>query len=442
MTVGLQISDETTTVDLNDGSYLEVMEFDPGSGDVSAENIDGYIKLYINGTKSQVQAEVAAIQKILQAAVDFSGVTGGGALYSSLNKTVYLKYRTDGTETYYRSELVKVSYSITPETIEILNFDCGGVFYNIDFTRKNWWEGAETQVQLSTTTTSATTNAVTVYNPYNGSGNVENYAQIDSAQVTGDLPTPTRIEMTNTYADASLLQFVWIGQNYTNPTTLNTILPIAGSTSSETIIVPSGVETTLANWTLEDALISAAAGRYYKFMPAFTTGLLGNQNYRYRIKFTAGILFWQSSYTKLDSSYDIGIRDLFTVAIPPALAGLASLEGFDLALSVYQETGFTRAITIDYAQLLPVDGYQYVYSRGTAQNERIVLDGFDKMNYQDNGSGLLKLPYITTGGMPIMLQPGRTQRLYFMQHTNVGSGHYVAETLAVKVYIRPRRLTV
>lgn len=441
MTVGLQLTDGVSTVDLNDGAYNSIIELDIGSGDVSAQTVSGSVRIFIDGTKAQIQGEIAAIQKLLQEAVDYSGQGQGNALHSSKDQPVYINYRTDSSENYYRSQLFKASWAIDPGSIEVLNFDCGGIVFIIDFERWNWWEGAEVQVQLSTLTQAATTNAVTVYNPYNGSGNVENWVQIDSAQCTGDAPAATRIEMTNTYSGSDL-QYVWIGQNFVNPLSFPTILPLGTPSTAVNITVPSGAETSLANWTLSDAMISAAAGRYFKFMPAFKTGLLGNNNYRYRIKFTDSLLFWMSSYVKLDASIDVGIRDMFTIAIPPALAGLANLKGFDLEFTVYQETGSTGVISIDYAHLMPVDGYMYVFSRSTAQNERIVLDGFSRIAYQDNGSGLIRQPYINTSAGPIMLQADRTQRIYFAQHTNVGSSFANDETLEIKIYTRPRRLSI
>lgn len=238
MTVGLQLTDGVSTVDLNDGSYISVMELDLGSGDVSAVSLQGSVKLWIDGTKAQVQGELAEIQKLLQEALDYSGKGLGATLHSSRNQPVYLNYRTDSGESYYRSELIKVSFSMPPESLHTLNFDCGGIEYDIDFERYNWWEGPETQVQLSTLTQAATTNAVTVYNPYNGSGGVENWVQIDSSQCTGDVPAATRIEMTNTYGAANSLQYVWIGQNYVNPTTFPTILPLGTYSSPANITVP------------------------------------------------------------------------------------------------------------------------------------------------------------------------------------------------------------
>ena len=70
MTIGLQITDGTVTVDLNDGSYFEVMDLDCGYGDISALTVGGSVHCYINGTKAQIQTELAALQKLLQQAID------------------------------------------------------------------------------------------------------------------------------------------------------------------------------------------------------------------------------------------------------------------------------------------------------------------------------------------------------------------------------------
>ena len=165
MTVGFQITDGTTTLDLNDGTYFEVETLDLGYGGVSAESVEGSVTLYMDTTKANIQTEITALEKLLQQAIDYSGFGEGGALVTSLDKPVYFNYRTDGTESYYRTLILRLNYRIVDSSIEALNNGCPGFEYIVDFERANWWEGPEAQLSLSTALETATTNAVTVYNP-------------------------------------------------------------------------------------------------------------------------------------------------------------------------------------------------------------------------------------------------------------------------------------
>lgn len=527
MTIGLQITDGTTTIDLNDGSYFEIMELDLGYGGISAIEVTGSVRLYINGTKAQIQTELAALQKILQAAMEYQGTGEGGALYSSLDAVIYIQYRTDGTEAYYRSPIIRATTSVEPGSMETLNFDCGGIEYVIDFERKNWWEGAEAQIQLATALVNATTNAVTVYNPAvsytaatiafvsatkkitdsanglanfqtgttlwvsnsgsnNGvytiatggvageivvvealadegaSANVQlvgetaNYTDIAAGAVGGDMPSATRLEILNTYNYANGIQILWIGQNFKNPLTFPHLLEAESATgTSDTLgmasggyyvdsTVGSGAEVDLLDWTISGTILSAAAGRWFKALIKFQASTNVNSfKFRLQIEYN-GAVIWKGPQVSPDATRDLAILDILTFQLPPSLAGLSNLAEMHLVLTAYQNSGVNLTLGIDFIQLTPVDGYRELYGAGGAAeyNRRIVDDGIIPALYEDDGSGSGKTPNWVGYSTPIMLQPGRAQRLYFLNHTQGGGISRIQHTTAVKLYYRPRRLSI
>lgn len=456
MTIGLQITNGTTTVDLNDGAYFEIMELDLGFGDVSALTVQGSIRLYVNGTKTQVQTEYASLSKLLQQAVEYSGTGQGAALYSSLDEVVYLNYRTDSTEAYYRSPIVRANLQIESGSFEVLNFDCGGIEVLIDFERRNWWEGAEAQVPLSTTATARTTNAVELYNPWNAAASrYQHFVHIDYADVAGDLPGATRLEITNTKNDAAGIRWIWIGQNFTRPDDFISVLeaenaffvtPLVSVLSSGGLYTKTTInnnsEMDVLTWQLTANDLSFAAGRWYKALLRFELGGMSAVTGKFRIQLEYnGAAIWKSPLVAPDSNYDMYMRDLITFQFPPSLAGETNLSALDLVLTCYQNSGIAQEVWIDCMILLPVDGYRMLEAWEMEYNRRIVDDGITPIVYEDNGSGAGKIPIIGYS-TPIMLQPNRTQRLYFVSSNNFGGLTKIDQTLSVKLYYRPRRLSI
>jgi hypothetical protein len=218
----------------------------------------------------------------------------------------------------------------------------------------------------------------------------------------------------------------------------------ASGGSIGSLAVATGTETDIATWTLTAASINAMSGRYVKFIIGFLEDYPYFENFRYRIKLLSGTeVIWQSSQVQIDTGVSMAIRDLLTFALPPGLAGLTNLATIDLTLTGYQETGANVNSWIDWVQLTPVDGFAFVRTKGIATNNRIVLDGINDVYYSDTpASSNTTLSYVYKTSIPIMLQPGRVQRLYFLQHTDFADEYYTWQKLGVKVFYRPRRLSI
>jgi hypothetical protein len=153
------------------------------------------------------------------------------------------------------------------------------------------------------------------------------------------------------------------------------------------------------------------------------------------------ITLWQSPRAAVDTNYAYAVRDMFTFQLPPWLPGLGGLDGVELVLTGYQESGSVIDMPFDFASLIPVDGWRHLESigYGCAHESRIVDDGIDERLYRDAGDGTGRVGVFVGYGSPIMLHPGKDQRLYFLQQANVANVAEIIRSLSVKLYHRPRR---
>ena len=69
MAIGVWLGSHATGADvsLSDASYVEVLEFDMGYGDVSEKEATGTLRLRIRGTKAQVVGDIGDFMSFLDA---------------------------------------------------------------------------------------------------------------------------------------------------------------------------------------------------------------------------------------------------------------------------------------------------------------------------------------------------------------------------------------
>jgi len=330
--------------------------------------------------------------------------------------------------------------------------------------RAAWWEGQEDQAPLTNRNGTANTNGLTVHNHYDGGH--DNFVDIDATDVAGDLNAATRLELTNNFATNRLYD-VWIGQNWTTPSSFSHILEgesaSGGSSPADSnssggyyrsnTLSGSG-EITLYTWSLDSNYLSACRGRFFKMLARFWDGnatFLSNL-WRCRFKFQViyqATVIWESGWTSINPSRYTLIRDLATMKMPPWLPYETGLSGVSLALVGSQDAGpFVAGLDLtaglDFLQVTPVDGWRYLTCAGygVAQNGRIIDDGINSVVYADDGSGDDKLGILVPYAAPIVLKPAAAQRLYFLAHSNLANTAEILRTMSVKLFYRPRRMNV
>ena len=377
---------------------------------------------------------------------------------------VYLTFTEASGGTAYRSELKQ---AVTPwdlSTLDYPHWTGDTQFATMSWERANYWEGPEAQLALTNPNGTANTSGLRVYNCNDGTVvdstyYQHNYVDVAGTAIAGELPSPTRLEMTNLHTETGdyKLAYLWIGQNWTNPSTFTHYYEFVAGTAVadgdmgggyfQQIGLNSGSEADIDTWTISAAQMAAAAGKYYKFIiHTWTAAPIVHTSLRYRVRLEYNSWpIWESGYLSLDSSFGTSIRDLLAFKLPPWLNGLSNLGALDLVLRGYQASGVHKTVHLDYMQLLPLDGFRYIQAISTAgagTNERIVDDGIERYTYQDDGSGSDKRGFYATTGRAIHLYPGKNQRLYFMMHSTLLNESKVSRKISVKLYYRPRRLSL
>ncbi|MFP4344257.1 MAG: hypothetical protein ACLFU8_06165 [Anaerolineales bacterium] len=470
----LRITDGTTTVNLTGGSdgIYGGAEYVPRTPDVSemeftAEALrDGGELIQAtrrNVVESLLLVLTGASRSALESTLhDLERLLEGAARYQErkVGARVYVEYRKADSGDVYRSEILRGSVQPSEETAGEAYFAAGAIQVTVAWKRRFYWEGPESELSLTNAHGSGVS-GITVYNHYD-SGN-ENFVAIDGDDVDGVLPAGCRLVIMNTYNDTSRLGDVIIAHNiFSYPTTLDHVLEgedadyVAGGASAapaspdvstysagqyQPVSWTGDTLTQAIRWQLSAALLSACAGGWFRLWGRFTTSPSGTK-ITPRITFPSGTpltVVAEAAEVTLGSGT---LQDLGVLQIPPWLPAETDLQQVDLTLYA-RETG-GGSFNLDFLQLTPLDGYRYLYPRGygSSYERQIVDDSIHNVLYTENyPSGGVKTGHYLGRGNRILLWPGRDQRLYFLA-TNWTGGAEVLRTLGIRVYYRPRRLTL
>lgn len=448
--MNLRITDGTTTILLSgsDGTYTASygVSYIPstGAGGTMTEQIDWIL----SGTVANIRSAVNVVERLLNDARRRRETQQGAR--------VWLEYRPVGTDDYYRSELFdgRVVWSSEPGERMITQGTSARVRVAVLVERAPWWEGAETELQLSTSNASAATGGQTIYNHDDSGTGHDNWVQIASTQVAGVLPAPVRVELTNTVGSSQSYRKLFAAVNaYGTPASFTHILEAENASGGGTptvdancsggnylaIALGTGVSVSLA-WTISAAQLGYALGRYFRVLARFQD-TIGNATVRMAVYDSAGSTLLYAGETFVFGAADAYgiVKDLGTVPLPPG-GYISSYTAIVLRLEI---TGPMIA-ELDFLQLTPLDAYRYIdlFGAAVANNAAIIDDGLEGITYVRTSSAAAGLA--SPRGEPLLVFPGKTQRLIFL-HETVASGNPaspITNTMSVRVYYRPRRPTV
>ncbi len=447
MSQQLYIEFNSQTVDFQAGGYILLDGFYPEAAtDPNKPVTDRATVLVVGSSLTDLENKIRAVNRALDWARTHPRAADGAWLYYAVSEDLdaWRALITDG--------VVMLDGSLGNKIREFK----ARITVVIEHTP--YWDGPEAQIPLSNANGLGNTSGLPVYNCNDGSGSAPtkrvNYADVDGADVGGDLPGPTRLEILNTYASGNLYD-VWIGQNVTDPTHLNPILEGEAASGGNSIsnsgssggsyrkfdLYP-GAETEMFTWTLSSTVTNACQGAFYKFLLRFASGAAYLPYVRFQLKLKWNLTtIWQSGQVIPDNDRAICIRDLFTARIPPWLIGQSGLDEVDLVLTGQQSAGYTMSLGLDFMQITPADGFRHVMFNGygAPQNYRIVDDGINELLYVDAGDGSAKAGVLVGYQAPIRLHPGIDQRLYFLMHSNAANQAEIARRISVKLFHSPRR---
>lgn len=323
----------------------------------------------------------------------------------------------------------------------------------IYWTRRFYWEGAE--AELSLTNGNGTGTGGIIVNNCNDATR-DNWIDINGVDVEGVIPAACRIEIENTYNNIRRLYNLYIGHNvWSNPASMSSILEGENADAGGSSVVAAtcsggyyqsvtsvGETQALAlRWELSTAMLNAFAGGWFRLLGRIISTST-NTKLQAKVTFPSGTPLTpvaEAAEVTLGSNY---IQDLGVLQLPPWLRGETGLYPVDLTLYARREGG-SGSFSLDFIQLTPLDSYRVLTPRGygAAYGVTVVDDGIMNSLYTTGWDISYKTGHYMYRGEPIMLWPARDQRLYILGTSDVGSSA-VERTYSVRVYYRPRRLTL
>lgn len=517
---GLRFTDGTTTVTVSDGTTGWLVKYEAKNKRASDPEVTEQATTLLIGGISAVRTTVESLNKLFQQA-ETRRNTGVGT-------RVFVERLTEASGSWWRSELVEAL-----PVLEASGMDWGlvqGKFeVSLIFTRKNWWEGAETQISLSNPCVeAATTSAVRVnfprmyvaaaylisfdsatkrisaagigleyfltgqtikvfgstsndgtytiadggnatYITVNESlvtesagtatkyilGARSNYVDVDASSVLGDLPAPTKLEITTDYGGAYYSDLVIAGLNTSNPANMYTLLEAEDRSSGGTIStdytgtsygqytahsVSAGTEADLLKFSLATHY---GAGSYFLPILRFKTFA----DIFYAIKIMSGTAtLYQSAWQRIEDYSETTklVGTLKPVRFPPRAEMLvsSSTNQFDFYLVAKNASGSSATIHMDYIGLIPLDSHvQMKRLTNGVQIDKWIANAIEHEFYTIDGATYDVNLMVYGNG--IYLKPGVAQRLVFeiMDFTS-GEIHNVSRYHTIKLYYRPRKLTL
>jgi hypothetical protein len=441
--ISLSLTDGTTTVSLSGTAPVLGATFWPQTSQYRNgewQNVTEDAEVNLRGTAATIRSTVASIEMLLQAAIRRQETGVGDKVYVTFAPL---------SETAYRSEVFdgRVVWSTDPG-LRRLGDTNPTVRIDVIWTRAPGWDGAETQASVSANAQAASTSARTITNnAANG-----NWIQAAADQVTGDMPTPCRLELTNTTGSAQAYRKLFINVNaFSDPANLVHYLQaeaaVSGGSSSADATCSGGnkwsvtlsTTPTTYQWTLPAADMQRTKGRRAR-ITARVVSIAGATYVRPKILDGAGAqVLWTGDELYLGSLTDTVLLDLGIVPLPPGGYG-TPYAAHRLGLEMRSSGAPTDVF--DVLQLTMLDSYRYVdlNSISVANGATLQLDSIEGLNYISSSSVWTALA--TSFGGPMMLYPGQLQRIHVLYEIAATAGVPITGTFGAKLFYRPRRLTV
>lgn len=460
----LNITYGSTTIQLNAGVYA-LLEYVPGTPEINEITVESAFRdggerplaayrnvsevarvaILANGSASTLQSAKQAIELALAQARRYQ--------QRKLGDRVYVEYQPDGYTQAYRSELLGGRVELADDATG-WQWPDRNIEIRIGWLRRFDWSGPEAQIPLTNGNGTNNTSGLTVLNHDDGGAGDDNTVQIAAGDVSGELASPLRLEITNNYNSATRAYNLYIAHNVLSaPASLAHMLEAedgTGGTTTADATCSNGnrkdfswsvtTEQELENWTLDTPLLNACGGNYFRMLARFINMSYSDMWLRWRIKFSLTTI-WEGPQFLLAAN--ASIQDLGVLQLPPYLVGSGDLYPLTLALYAQRQQAGTHTLSLDFVQLSALDGWRKLSPRGygLSYNTRLVDDGIDGYLYTDGWAPGGKTGHYVGSGERIAVIPNKTQRLYFLHDTDTGSAP-IARTLSVKAYYRPRRLTI
>lgn len=361
---------------------------------------------------------------------------------TGMGPRVYLQAQLDDEADTWRSEILSGRLALD-NPIQQLNIP--PVMATLTITRRYFWEGPETQLDLASSEDGTPAGVVDVYNDDDATPAATNWIRIALADVAGVLPAPVKLRVKNDSGSSlSWREFYLATWRSAGTTPDDPFLLGSEAADGATFAWSTTSEEVAWRWTptiLTDARLGALAGRYYRVLAALASGSETDVYLRATVEvYVSGLPVVQYTGGRVFYSGD-GLVDLGVVPLPPG--GYDPL-GSDVALriSAQKPAGGSSSMTLDFVQLTPAgDGrFQRIVQVGFAAPDQsaVVLDGIEGQYYYDDAGAHRAI--LRPRGVPLLIWPGSTNfiRLLFRE----ADGFHAGRRMEVSAWYRPRRLSV
>lgn len=365
----------------------------------------------------------------------------------------YVKFQTDGGSKIWRSEITdgRVKYDKKAMDAEWIT---KMVTVYVIWTRRAFWEeNSETELELSNINQAVpATGGVQVDNHDDAAE--DNYVDIAAAQVVGVLPSPARITMKNDTGGALGYRDFYIGHSVYEPSNFTHVIEGESFTGLSNQVDANssagnfgrdalGSSYSSYNIDITGAQLDYAAGRYFRVLGRLATGLQFADVYvKLYIRYSS-TLIWEGDAVNVipNAAAGMDLMDLGIIQLPPALAGRTGFATLNLRMDAKCASGGN--FDLDFIQLTPLDSYQHLQqtaSYSLDNNAYVVDDGIYDDSYAIDTAGDLYPLYVPHGDH-IYLHPDKAQRVIFLIQRSNGDVT-IADTIDVRVYYRPRVITI
>lgn len=437
MAILFYFSDGTTTATIS--SYVLAPNSDGGYGytinaSSDGSNVEDNVRIAVSG-QSTGRTLVATLNRVFEAA-RFRARTGTGP-------RVFVYFKVDTGDVEYRSELYNGRVVPDPETAGT-DKASDQLHADIYFTRAPWWEGAETQVPINYAAVAGVTTALALNNDAI-SLSTANYFVAQGSAVTGDLPSPARLELTNT-TSATTLTYIVVGQFQNIGTWIDgkgflqgeaqstggsdTSSASASGGSYAALTVPTSETFGTMTWSIPGADVAITDGRpvlplmRFHAMPPSVVYL------------KLAVVGASTDYTAVDTSKQWVLFP--PIPLPPHRSG-GPYQAHTLSMDTRNSTGGTVALQVDYVSLIPADNVRQYVNLNMANSTVLVDDGIEGYTYVSSSGN--RITQHVAYGQPFMLWPG-LNHTFWVHFSSSANTMLPAHTMSAKLYHRPRRATI
>ena len=408
------------------------------------EKVKEKIEIELKGTYAQISTAFRILEKVKLRSIGFSlgeyahpqtlrfQPNSGGAYYYAQISDLYLEAHTQGYLTHTQG-----SFRVT-----------------LHYTRPNHFDGAQSELPLTGEPGADITGGMNLINKADGTGALSSIARIKAADADADLPSPTRIILTDTNA-GGFIKDIFIG-NFHHPTNTDQHLFYknvdgwTGGTQADDAGAIDG-KYRWRTWTSAAWTNLFSTGIAYPYV-----NLLGGHTFRPIIHF-----FEKHAYTDLyfkiklsgqtyiikdcepawsDPNYQYII--LPPIQIPPNQV-LHEKDPDDLFIDIYclKTDGTAATIKLDQIFFFPTDyaaDFKAFYIM--SQDDYFIDDSYLKrtnVNYFHPASGGAEIVGHNRIGSPLLLYPNENN-FFICFHSNNSHQIDITRTSKIQMFYRPR----